>query len=208
MAADELMLRVRRIYAAIDAAQEFDMSKLPGKVISHERVIRIFQDFSSGLSDADLANLAHTIIHNIANLKDHLLRWAVRNSKDKSKVDATFDGSPALKIIQDLSNVDKHGAARPGSSKSGHEPKLDHIRRVLKLTTQARAGSGVVMVLGPDGRPEVSGDGSACAIVTGNVVDKDGKLLGDLFAIEQQALGAWEGLLADFGVNVPKESSA
>jgi len=59
------------------------------------------------------------------------------------------------------------------------------------------------MTLGPGGIPVISGDGSAKAIITADVVDKDGHPLGDLFEIEERCIKAWESLLVEFGLSVP-----
>jgi hypothetical protein len=199
MTGDELTFRVRRIYAAIDAVQEFDLAKVPARVISTPHVYEVMQDFRGGMSEEEIANSAYTLIHNIANLRDHLRRWAARNWKDKEKVDATFAASLELRIIQDLSNNDKHGPARDGGN-SGLAPQLKEINRLMRLATKGVQGSCAGFFLDPSGKPNVLGDGSASVVITGQVVDKDGKVLGDLFEIEEKAVLAWETLLAEYGV--------
>ena len=76
---DDLNQRLDRIYAAIEAVKESDLSKIPPKIVTGEGFLAISQDFRGSLSDADLSNSAHTLIHNIANLPDHLKRWAAKN---------------------------------------------------------------------------------------------------------------------------------
>jgi hypothetical protein len=76
----------------------------------------------------------------------------------------------------------------------------------MRLTTKLEAGSIVAMTFGPRGAPKISGSGTARAVVTGDVVDKDGNRLGDFFDIGQIAVEAWEMLLGAFGVTVTKES--
>lgn len=203
MAEDELLSRIRRIYASINASKEFNMSKLPAKVIKNDKVIGIFQDFSGELSTEEIQNIAHMVIHNIANLKDHLNRWAGINGKDKTKIQATFGASQPLKLIQDLSNNDKHGYPPRDGGYSGLAPKLIKVGRVMRMTTRAKAGSSVVMTFGPGGVPQISGDGTACAVITGEIVDKDGKAIGDLFEFEKTALTAWESLLSEYDIQIP-----
>jgi len=140
MAADELMGRVRRIYAAIDAVQEFDLAKVPSRVISTSQVQGVMQDFRGGMSEEEIANSAYALIHNIANLRDHLRRWAAKNGKDKGKVDATFAASLELRILQDLSNNDKHGPPRDDGN-SGLAPTLQEINREMRLATSPMQGS-------------------------------------------------------------------
>lgn len=198
---DELVARVRRIYAAIDAVQEFDLGKVPATVISTPRLRAVMQDFGGGMSEEAIANAATILIYNISNLRDHLKRWVENNGEDAGKVDAAFAGSLELRILKDLSNNDRHGPPdRPGNSMLW--PWLQEINRVMRLAPRPVKGSVVALTIGPDGRPKVLGDGSASVVITGQVVDKDGKVLGDLFSMELKAVQAWETLLAEYGVTV------
>jgi len=200
MTEDELLDRLCRIYASIKGSIEFDMAKLPARIIKAEHTVAFVQDFAGGQSEHEIANLAHTLIHNIASLQDHLRRWAATNGKDKTKVDEIFDNSPELQLITDLWNNDKHGYPPRDGGQSGKAPKLVYVRRQMRLKTKPTAGSFVAMTFGPRGVPKITGDGSANAVVTGDVVDRNGVLIGDLFDIEQQAVETWERLLREFGV--------
>ena len=195
----ELIQRIRRIYAAIDASEERDLTKLSAVVFDTGRVRGVFQDFSGGAREEEFANIAHSLIHNIANLQDHLKRWAARNGQDKSKVDEAFHASTALQVIQDLSNNDKHGYPPRDGGHSGVCPRLVDPRRILRMTTKAEKGSSVVMTLGPGGVPQVSGSGTAVAIVTGDIVDKDGNTLGDLHAMASEAVARWHKVAKELG---------
>jgi hypothetical protein len=197
---DGLIQRVRRIYAAINAAEERDMSRLPGRVEKSGKRIAVIQDFSGDLTDEDFSNLAHSLIHNIANLEADLRRWANNNGKDNSLVDGTFNGSFELRVIKDLSNNDKHGYPPRQGGHSGRAPKLVYPRRILRLTTGASKGSSVAMTLGPDGSPVIRGSGSGKAIVTGEVVDDKGDIIGDFYDIATKAVEEWAGLLSAYGV--------
>ena len=178
------------------------MSELPGKLFSSEKIVGVYQDFSGGLSEATLANLAYSMIHNIANLADHLRKWAEKNGKDKALVDEALKASFELRVLLDLSNNDKHGPRRDDTSHSGRMPKLLTPRRVMRLTTGPGKGSSALMTLGRDGQPVIRGAGSGTAIVTGEVVDGDGKALGDLYDIAAKGLADWEVLLSEYGVTV------
>lgn len=50
------------------------------------------------------------------------------------------------------------------------------------------------------GIPQVSGSGTARVIITGDIVDATGQIIGDLNNVTYQASAAWEGLLSDFGI--------
>jgi hypothetical protein len=202
MTPQELHTRIRRVYAAIDPLHDFDIGKLPAKVVQNERGIGMFQDFSGGLTKEDIENLAYAVVHNIANLQDHLRRWAANNGMDEKKVDATVNGSLPLQLIKDLSNNDKHGYPPRRGGRSGAAPQLVNLGRRMRLTPGPEAGSKIMMTFAPDGTPRISGSGVAYAVLTGDVVDRDGEPMGDLWEIEQNAVKAWEALLADFGIAV------
>jgi hypothetical protein len=59
----------------------------------------------------------------------------------------------------------------------------------------------VAFGLGPSGKPSVLGDGSASLVITGQLVDKDGRIVGDLFELEGKAVAAWEALLAEYAID-------
>ena len=197
---DAILQRISRIYAAIGDIEENDPNKLRATVVRTDKIKAVFQDFLGGFSDDDLSNYAHTVIHNIANLRDHLIRWAAHNGHDKTKVDQTVDNSLDIQIVIDLSNNDKHGYPPRDGGHSGKCPQLVDINRVMKLQTQAKKDSTIGMTLGADGFPKFFGDGTAKAIITGDIVDNDKNHIGDWYEIVTKAVEAWEQLVTDFGL--------
>lgn len=205
---DELILiRISRIYSAVCAIEEDDPKKIKATVVQTDKINFIYQDFRGGLSDDELSNQAHSVINNIANLRDHLRRWAAHNGQDKTEVDNTFDNSLDLKIIQDLSNNDKHGYPPRDGGHSGKCPQLIEINRVMLMQTQAKKGSMIAMTMSADGVPKFIGDGTAKAVVTGDVVDSNNNRIGDLYDIVNKAVEAWEQLLIEFGLNATKNGT-
>ena len=65
MKKDELVDRLHRCYAAVDAAVEGDLSKFPPKIMADEKQFSIYQDFLGGLTEPQISNLGHTIIHDV-----------------------------------------------------------------------------------------------------------------------------------------------
>ncbi len=204
MTVEELLARVERIYASVDAIQEFDMTKLPAIVRHGQGRISVFQDFTGGLSKAEIENVAYILIHNIANLDAHLRRWARRNGKDPRKIGEAVHAADSLKIVKDLSNNEKHGYPPRDGGHSRVAPRVIDIRRVMRLSTGGEAGSSVAMTLDPGGVPKIisRGSGSAHALITGEVLDKDGQRLGYLYEIELDAMAALEKLMTEIGVKV------
>jgi hypothetical protein len=195
---EKIIQRVNRIYAAIGATEENDLNKLKATVLKTDKVKAFFQDFRGELSDADLSNCAHTLIHNIANLRSHLKQWAKQNGYDKKEVEQVFENSLDLQIIQDLSDNDKHGYPPRNNGYSGKCPQLVNINRLMQLQTCTRNGSTIGITLDSAGVPRSFGDGTAKAIITGDVVDRDKDYIGDLQKIASDAVQAWEQVLANF----------
>ncbi len=175
MPRDELLNRLSRIYAAIDSVFEGDLTKVPPLIVEDEKRVMVYQDFMGGLTDAEIENLAQSVIANIASFRDHLRRWAVRNARDKNRADQAISESFALQVITDLWNADKHGPQRNGGH-SGKAPKLVEVNRVLRLSVGGKQGSSVGVAFGPSG-PKVVGSGSAAVVVTGQVVDSEGAVI-------------------------------
>ncbi len=202
MANDDLISMVQRLYAAIGATEEPDISKFMPKVINDGNRVGFYQDWSSGRSDAELANIAHSLIHNIANLWDHLKKWAARNGQDKTQVDAAFNNSEVLQVIIDLSNNDKHGYPPRDGGYSGKSPRVDRITSIIQMITKPEKGSFVSLTLNRQGVPQIAGAGTAKVIITGDILDRTGNKIGDLHETALEAVKIWEGVLGDFGVKL------
>ena len=197
---DAILLRIKRLYAAIGSIEEDDPNKLKATVIQTDKIKGMSQDFRGGFSDAELSNQVQTVIYNIAHLRDPLRRWASNHGRDKNKVDQAINNCLDLQIIKDLSNNDKHDGLPRKGGHSGQCPQLIEINRVMRLQTQAKKDSMIGMTIGADGVPKFIGDGTAKAVVTGDVVDSDGNRIGELYDIANKAVEAWEALLMDFGL--------
>ena len=193
----ELSQRIHRIYSSIKAIEETDPNKLKATVTTTDKYIDVFQDFRGGLNDVELSNLAHMLIYNIANLRGHLIKWAVQ--KDKEKINEAFAQSMELRIIQDLSDNDKHGYPSRNGGYSKIYPQLVNINRVMQLKTQAKKGSIIGITSGACDVPKFFGDGTAKAIITGDVIDNKNNRIGDLHEIATKAVEVWEQLLTGLG---------
>lgn len=200
MSTSELVERIQRIYAAAAATVEGDLAKFPPRIISDERSLRVYQDFLGGLSDPEVSNFAHSVVHNIANLRDHLRAWARKNGHDPAGVDKAIDSSFKLRVIKDLSNNDKHGYPSR-MNHSGKKPKLVELARGLRSSTQAKPGSMSGFVLTSSGLKPI-GDGSSRVVVTGRIVDETGNFIGDLQEFCLEAIADWEAEARRLGVPI------
>jgi hypothetical protein len=206
---EEIIHKIRRIYAAIGAAEQDTLQNVKATVTTTvtttEMETRFSLDFGGEFTEEELSNITYSVIDNISYLRDHLQKWVVTNGKDKKRVDEAIDRSPALLIIRDLSNNNKHGyPPSNGRGYSGKAPRLGKIDRSLQLAPGATAGSVEITMFDLDGTPKVSSPGSDTlrAITTGEVFDKDNNRIGDLNEIAAEAVQAWEQLLEEFGIEV------
>jgi len=202
MANDNLLFRVERLYGAIGATVQTDISKLMPKVINDGSQADFYQDWSDGRSDAELTNTANILIHNIANLRDVLKKWCVRNGKDKIKVDDAFKNSQALRIIKDLSNNDRHGYDPKKQGDSGKSPRVDRITTIMRMNTKPGKESFVSLTLDRQGVPQKTGPGTAKVIITGDILDGDDNKIGDLHKAAVEAVKTWGVVLGAFGVKL------
>jgi hypothetical protein len=197
---DAIRQRMSRIYSAIGVTEEKDSKKLKATVIENVGFKAHVQDFRGCLSDEELSNQIHLVIHNIANLADHLRRWAAKNGRDKQRVNQILRSSFELQVIQDLSDNDKHGYPPRDGGRSGKSPQLAEIDRVMCLQPQANNGSVIAMTIGAGGVPKFMGDVSAKAVVISRIVDYDNNYLCEFSDITAKAVEAWETLLLEFGL--------
>lgn len=195
---DELRVRLDRIYSAIEAVRENDLTKFKPTIISTDKIIGFVQEFSGGQSPAELQNAAFLLIHNVASLYDHLNGWAAKHGKDKSKVAAAFDASLPIRVVYDLWNRDKHGGGGRKSC-SGKFPELGEVHGVLEMTGKAPGKWAVYM---PSAHGNVIQGGSGCRVITGEIRDKDGVVFHQLSPLLMEAVRDWEKLLVEFGVNL------
>ena len=200
---EELDERIRRIYEAIGASVDTDGRGYASEIAyvgdgQFESRVR----FSNDSNQAQLQNIVFTTVHNVANLKDHLKTWARSNNKDPEAIKRAVDGSLELRVVLDLSNLDKHGPLRQGDSGySDLRPRLTEFRQALTLVPEGRgyrtSGSVIVSPFGEP--PQVQFDGT-CVQVMADIVDQSGKCIGEIMSYARSAVHAWETLLAEYGL--------
>ena len=196
--------RINRIYAAVEGIREEDLTKFPPKVFDVDGVVQVWQDFRGDMSDADLENTIHVLVHNIAHMEDHLRKWAAKDEAKKAEIRSRLESCLPFLILKDLSNNDKHGYPPRDGGFSKIAPRLVEAQRFLRMTTGATKGSSVGMVLTTQGPKIVSkGGGTSEVIITGTVVSKAGEKIGDFRDIALEAIDCVEVLLRDLGVSEP-----
>jgi hypothetical protein len=154
----EIEVRIRELFAAIEATYEDDLTGIRPEAFADGG---FSLEFSGGLSDAEIANLAHQAIYHVAHFKNPLKKWVKDNAQNPEKVERTIGASDDLALVDDLANIHKHGYPL-GRYRSGKEPHLSKVTRGMKL---ASGGSGGTLEIlpGPEGRLSVNAAGDSSA---------------------------------------------
>ena len=195
-----LVGRIGRIYAAIGEAATTDLSVLKSVTRRVEGdLYEVSVSFDGGMTSDQLQNTVYSAVHNVANLRDHLKKWARQNGKRGDVVDRIVDDSLELKVIVDLSNRDKHGGPDRGGGLSGMSPDLTRFYRALVIAPQpGRRSAEVVFDFFGDGPPVQSNDG-ARVVISADIVDESGNVVGDAMTFLEAGVSQWEQALATFG---------
>jgi len=198
----QLRLKIEQMYHALGQARHDDLSVIKPVWEVGPNFASVYVDARQGRSDAALANVLTLLITNIACLHDHFRRWCKQKGVQRTG-ECLIDRNPDVAVIYDLWNLEKHGGLGR-ESRSKRFPRLTEIGSWVESRTQARAGSvaGMTMSLGT-GQLRPIGDGTTEVIVTANVVDSGGKLIGDLLEIARRAVEAWEQELRSANVPMP-----
>ena len=198
---DDLLLSTQCLYASIQATIEADITKFKPTILTAKNRIGFYQDWSGNLSGADRINYVKSIVDNIASFEYQLNKWASHNGYDINIVKNTFNNSKALQIIHDLWNTYKHAGSKR-NSKSGLWPILKDIDSSLQLATKPKKGSSIGLTFNADGTPKILGNGTARVVISADVLDKEGNIIGDFHKIALEAVAAWESVLLNFGVDM------
>lgn len=200
---DVLNRKIRQLHAALGDITNLDLSTVPVEFGVGDGWTSVEVDFNKDTDEIALANSVSLLIANIASLKDHLKAWCAKH-------DVPFQGEKlinnnrAVALVHDLWNIDKH-AVLSKPPRSGHQPKIENLRKGLHITTTKTGGSAVFSINPRTGsiRTDAANGGSIQLAVTGQVVDESGAFLGDLTAICSEAVVEWEKVLSEAGVPLP-----
>src|SRR2546423_601222 len=171
---DELQARLRRIFAALGDTLVVDFAEYKPRLAAGETFVFLLHEVRGRPTPEQLHNIVFSAIANVGSLKDNLKKWAGKNGREVSRVEAFIKWSFHLQVIVDVWNGDKHGYPLSWSH-SEREPRLTELRTVLSLSTEATPHSSSSMMLGPNGpQVQLTGSGGGGFAIAGTIVDKSG----------------------------------
>lgn len=187
--------RLNRLYAAVGETTAREPDKLRPTAVQIQDGFRL--QFDGGLSKAQLENTAMQAVFHVAHLKDYLKKWGKTHGHDPAQVDQAVRTSLALKVLVDLADSDKHGDVRRDPGWSGLQPRITDIIRCLRATGGSEPPS-VEFSFSSGGPVATAVRGDMAAVVTGDVVGRDGSKIGDLQALLLDGVTVFETLLKDW----------
>lgn len=192
--------KIQRVYAALGVMVSDHLTNATAKpeIIKTATGIRFEMNFDQGISQIELENAAILLITNIASIKDHFKVWC-ENNHIPFTGDELINNNLNVAIIHDLWNIDKH-ATLNRQPRSGFTPTLKELYRGMVLVAKSTVDVSVNLT-GEDSQITAD-DGSFQFIITGQVVDENGKIRGDFAEICTQAIDAWLDLLKSAGVAI------
>ncbi len=187
--------RLDRIYRALGKVDSQDLSIIRPEIL--ETGYRV--DF--GIDEIEAENYAHSLIHNIASLKDHLKEWCKINSMP-FKGEELINSNKSVAIVHDLWNIDKHKKLS-SEPRSGCTPQIKDLNRSLEMT--ATMGSGIFFDVDRQNaqvRTHSEGQGftKSALVIDGKIIDENNQGLGSFLDICNKAIIGWEELIASYGL--------
>ncbi len=189
---NNISIRLKRIYTSVNARVETKLDRAINLVKTSKSFKITFDKHSE-----DPLNKIFIILHNLANLKDHLK--IILNSKggNRQDIENEINNSLHLKIIIDLSNADKHGYPTR-SNRSQLNPQIKNVRHSLhvkKTEDQPQASFSINMLSGNHSTNSV-----AKVVIAADVVDQNENFIMSLDQLINSGLTMWEKILKKYNI--------
>jgi hypothetical protein len=161
----------------------------------------VFEAISFKGTNHQLLNDIHSLIANIASLKDYLNRWCTQNGVTFNG-DSVINSSREAAIVHNLWNIEKHGVL-DRSPRSGFTPRIGPISQEL-LNPNATKTDGIQIKANSYGGADfanLSGE-KLIARVRAKVLDDQNSEVGDIVNICELAISAWSAAFRSAGAPV------
>jgi hypothetical protein len=195
-----LIDRLNQMHAALGAISDYDLTSLrPVITVTPHSVSTEYQ---LGSDRVALMNQASLVIDSIGKLKDHFKEWLKQNGRSSQISEDVINDNPAVAIIHDLWNKEKHvHLTKP--SRSGHDPELVIRDRGLVVGRGTEVLSQLSFVLDTEtGALMLDKQGDVCIRLNAEIRDQHGTLLGDFEDVCTQAAQCWLSAMKSEGVTI------
>jgi len=189
---NDIKLRIKRVYSSINKKSDGDVKKY----VNIKKIApgRLFITFDNGQNKCDTINVVTEIIGHLAKLKDHLKNIINARGDDKKIIEKEIDESLYLQLVIDLDNTEKHGYPLTRPERSKKSPQIKNVDHSLVVPPQKQVGFNL--------RTGEIVDSDDCHIsITGDIVDKNGKLICRLNKLVNEALNAWEEIIRKYNIS-------
>lgn len=191
---NDINLRLERVYSSVNA--RIDSMVMDNVNLTHEKTISwwvISLTFDYGNNESDNLNKILMIVHNLANLKDHLKSQLKLKGKSDKNIENEINKSDFLKIILDLSNQDKHGYPLTKTRRSEKDPKILNIEKWFGIVPWESSAEFIFSPFGW-GMQNING----AIYITADIVDLAGVHLYSLDTLIVWALADWEWIIKTY----------
>lgn len=162
-----------------DEGREMSRLSFGGGDISQKETIKAMHNFSD-------------IVSRLANLKDPLKNVIHNKNGNNKLVEECIDSSDMLSIVIDMNNAEKHGYPVKKHPRSGLDPRIENIRKVMLVPIK---GGGRITNAFMEG----------FVVFEADIVGLDGEFICSFRDVVERSIRDWEDFILE---NLPSESSA
>lgn len=190
---NDITVRLKRIYASIDSKNKYGAEVLIGTQSTTIKKLGNIHEVSVTFGkEEDSLNKIHSIVSNLANLKDILKDYMEKQGKNKKLIEDEINKSSVLQLILDLSNQEKHGYPLTITRRSKKDPQIKNVRSSLIPTSK------------PDNIRYSASDDSAVLnmmiSVSADIVDFNQQHILTFDELINQTIKEWEDIIRKFQI--------
>lgn len=170
---NDIKSRLERILKSLNGRFNEDIDRKVKYNTIHEETNTIISTTLGSLNESEILNKIILILHNLANLKDHLKNNFNTKGIKKQKVEDEINNSIHLKVLIDLVNQEKHGYPLTKSKRSNKDPLISNPRQSLGINHSA---DGTFVAFDFNGTYSVTG-GEGILIIDADILDAEKNFL-------------------------------
>ena len=192
--------RLERIYSSINKRFEEDHGesiKVETKGTDKGKIVKgtTFKvSFDRNKKESDTLNKVFLILHNLANLKDHLKNILNKRADDPQVIEKEINNSIYLQVVLDLSNQEKHGYPLTKTRRSLKDPLIKNIQYSM-LVTAGLSSFSIDLLSGQ------SKTANCPIVIDADIFDSKGNHMFRLDELIDNAMADWEAMIKKFKIS-------